>query len=296
MLKKLLKTQVKKQEKMLEKWLTKRELEHPFPFDKVEYISNVSYLSDDLDIHKMDIYYPKGNKEKLPVIINIHGGGFLLGKKEVNKLFCANLTLKGFIVFCVEYPLIPDCYIFDIFNDLVEVINNINEVAINYNGDINNLFLVGDSAGAYLAYYLSAFKNNEKIRKSFNVKEIIPSIQAIGLISGMFYTTKFDQIGMFLPKFIYGNKYKKSSFYPYINPENEELVRSISKPFLVTGKGDFLRHYSRNLVKSFDKHQIKYEFLDLVGEKSLPHAYVAMLPELKESQIAINKMIEFFKI
>ena len=254
MLKKLLKTQVKKQEKMLEKWLTKRELEHHFPIEKVECISNVYYSSDDLDIHKMDIYYPKENKEKLPVIINIHGGGFLLGKKEVNKLFCADLALKGFVVFCVEYPLIPDCYIFDIFNDLVEAINNINEVAINYNRDINNLFLVGDSAGAYLAYYLSAFKNNEKIRKSFNVKEIIPSIKTIGFISGMFYTTKFDQIGMFLPKFIYGNKYKKASFYPYINPENEELVKSISKPFLVTGKGDFLRHYSRNIVKSFDKY------------------------------------------
>ena len=87
MLKKLLKTQVKKQEKMLEKWLTKRELEHHFPIEKVECISNVYYSSDDLDIHKMDIYYPKENKEKLPVIINIHGGGFLLGKKEVNKLF-----------------------------------------------------------------------------------------------------------------------------------------------------------------------------------------------------------------
>ena len=295
MLKKLLKTQVKKQEKMLEKWLAKRELEHAFPSDKVECISNVSYIKDSKSIHKMDIYYPKENKEKLPVIINIHGGGFLLSKKEVNKLFCADLALKGFVVFCVEYPLIPDCYIFDIFNELVEAINNINEVAINYNGDSNNLFLVGDSAGAYLAYYLSAFKNNEKIRKSFNVNEIIPSIKAIGLISGMFYTTKFDQIGMFLPKFIYGNKYKKASFYPYINPENEELVKSISKPFLVTGKGDFLRHYSRNIVKSFDKYQMKYEFLDLVGEKSLAHAYVAMLPELKESQIAINKMIEFFK-
>lgn len=81
MFKKLLKTQVKTQEKMLEKWLAKRELEHHFPIDKVECISNVSYLNDDLAIHKMDIYYPKGNKEKLPVIINIHGGGFLLGNR-----------------------------------------------------------------------------------------------------------------------------------------------------------------------------------------------------------------------
>lgn len=69
MFKKLLKTQVKKQEKMLEKWLAKRELEHHFPIGKVECISNVSYLNDDLDIHKMDIYFPKGNKENPSLVV-----------------------------------------------------------------------------------------------------------------------------------------------------------------------------------------------------------------------------------
>ena len=31
----------------------------------------------------LDVYFPKGTVEKLPVIVNIHGGGYVYGTKEV---------------------------------------------------------------------------------------------------------------------------------------------------------------------------------------------------------------------
>ena len=31
----------------------------------------------------LDVYYPKGTQGKLPVIVNIHGGGWVYGTKEV---------------------------------------------------------------------------------------------------------------------------------------------------------------------------------------------------------------------
>ena len=83
MFEKLLNKQISKQEKVLEKWLTKHDKENPFPNDKVKISENISYL-DDNKSHLMDIYQPYNNEKILPIIINIHGGGFLLGKKEVN--------------------------------------------------------------------------------------------------------------------------------------------------------------------------------------------------------------------
>ena len=115
MFEKLLNKQIAKQEKVLEKWLTKHDKENPFPNDKVKISENISYL-DDNKFHLMDIYRPYNNEKMLPIIINIHGGGFLLGKKEVNKLYCAELAQKGYIVFCVEYPLSPKAKIIDILN------------------------------------------------------------------------------------------------------------------------------------------------------------------------------------
>lgn len=295
MFEKLLNKQIAKQEKVLEKWLTKHDKENPFPNDKVKISENISYL-DDNKFHLMDIYQPYNNEKILPIIINIHGGGFLLGKKEVNKLYCAELAQKGYIVFCVEYPLSPKAKIIDILNDLIIAINKINEIAIDYNGDNNDLYLTGDSAGAYLCVYLSALKNNPNLNHLLKIKnKIIPTIKGLGLISGMFYTNKFDQIGVFVPKLIYGKNYKKNYNSAYYNIENKEIISYLSPCFLVTNKGDFLRHYSVNFSKKLAKYNIKYKLLNINSKKMLPHAFVAMLPETEEAKIANNEMIEFFK-
>lgn len=294
MFEKLLNKQIAKQEKVLEKWLTKHDKENPFPNDKVKISENISYL-DDNKFHLMDIYQPYNNEKILPIIINIHGGGFLLGKKEVNKLYCAELAMKGYIVFCVEYPLSPKAKIIDILNDLIIAINKINEIAKEYNGDNNNIFLTGDSAGAYLCVYLSALKNNSNLINLLKLKnKINPSIKGLGLISGMFYTNKFDQIGVFVPKLIYGKNYKKNYNSAYYNIENKEIISYLSPCFLVTNKGDFLRHYSVNFSKKLAKYNIKYKLLNINSKKMLPHAFVAMLPETEEAKIANNEMIEFF--
>ncbi len=295
MLEKLLNKQIAKQEKVLEKWLTKHDKENPFPNDKVKISENISYL-DNNKSHLMDIYQPYNNEKILPIIINIHGGGFLLGKKEVNKLYCAELAQKGYIVFCVEYPLSPKAKIIDILNDLIIAINKINEIAIDYNGDNNDLYLTGDSAGAYLCVYLSALKNNPNLNHLLKIEnKIIPTIKGLGLISGMFYTNKFDQIGVFVPKLIYGKNYKKNYNSAYYNIENKEIISYLSPCFLVTNKGDFLRHYSVNFSKKLAKYNIKYKLLNINSKKMLPHAFVAMLPETEEAKIANKEMIEFFK-
>ncbi len=294
MFEKLLNKQIAKQEKVLEKWLTKHDKENPFPNDKVKISENISY--DDNKFHLMDIYQPYNNEKILPIIINIHGGGFLLGKKEVNKLYCAELAQKGYIVFCVEYPLSPKAKIIDILNDLIIAINKINEIAIDYNGDNNDLYLTGDSAGAYLCVYLSALKNNPNLNHLLKIKnKIIPTIKGLGLISGMFYTNKFDQIGVFVPKLIYGKNYKKNYNNAYYNIENKEIISYLSPCFLVTNKGDFLRHYSIEFSKTLTKYNIKYKLLNINSKKMLPHAFVAMLPETEEAKIANNEMIEFLK-
>ena len=216
-------------------------------------------------------------------------------KKEVNKLYCAELAQKGYIVFCVEYPLSPKAKIIDILNDLIIAINKINEIAIDYNGDNNDLYLTGDSAGAYLCVYLSALKNNSNLINLLKLKnKINPSIKGLGLISGMFYTNKFDQIGVFVHKLIYGKNYKKEYHNAYYNIENKEIISFLSPCFLITNKGDFLRHYSVNFSKKLAKYNIKYKLLNINSKKMLPHAFVAMLPETEEAKIANNEMIEFF--
>ena len=291
MLEKMIKMQTAKQEKMLENWLRKREQGYSLP-ESVILTENVDYMGDGLACHRMDIYQPSAG-QGFPVLVNIHGGGFLLGKKEVNRQFCADMCQRGFLVFCLEYPLVPQVSIFEIFRDLTAGINKVGELAEKYNGDISRLCLCGDSAGAYLCVYLAAMQRSLAIAEAAGVAQIVPPIRAIGLISGMFYTKKRDQIGMFLPNMVYGQGWRRGAFAPYIDPENRELVGSLTPSFIVTARGDFLRHYSRQFAAALGRAGAPHQFLDIDAGKKLSHAFSAMLPEIPESRQANDAMAEY---
>ena len=113
--------------------------------------------------------------------------------------------------------------------------------------------MTGTSAGASLCVYLAAMLKSPELATAFQVVPNDLKIRALGLASGMYYTTKPDSIGIFLPSYIYGKHWKKSSFYPYINPENKEIIRNLPPSFLVTAYGDTLRNYSRQYAKAIKK-------------------------------------------
>lgn len=292
MFEKMICEQTAKQAEQLEVWLNKRESEQTFPND-VELIENIDYMGDGEPCHRLDIYRPKNESGVLPVLINIHGGGFLLGRKEVNRLFCADMCRRGFVVACLEYPLVPSVTVFDILRDLSSGIDFVNEHAGEYGGMSGSVYLSGDSAGAWLCVYLAAIANCEEIAKAASVLPPKADVRALGLISGMFYTRKLDNVGMFLPKYIYGADWRKSRFRPYMDPENELLLKSLPPAFIVTADGDFLRHYSREFSAALEKTGADMEFMDISAEEKLPHAFAAMLPEKSESQQANKRMASF---
>lgn len=86
MFNKMIAQQTAKKEKLLDNFLKKYEAEYPFPED-VELICDIDYMGDGKPCHFMDIYRPRNYEGKLPVMFNLHGGGFLLGKKEEGFFF-----------------------------------------------------------------------------------------------------------------------------------------------------------------------------------------------------------------
>jgi len=206
MLEGMVRKQTEKQAQTLDSWLEKHDREVPFP-ERVCLHGDQDYMGDGKPCHRMDVYEPELNPKEGPVLVNFHGGGFLLGKKQVNRLFCADMCLHGFTVFCPEYPLVPEVGIFDIFRDLTVAVNRAGEEAAARGQD--GVCLCGDSAGAYLCVYLAAMRENPAMAEAAGVSPVVPRIRALGLISGMFYTCRLDSIGMFLPDMLYGKGWRK---------------------------------------------------------------------------------------
>ena len=147
-------------------------------------------------------------------------------------------------------PEIPEALFPQILKDLMTGMGNAKRYFETYDGDGEHIYMTGTSAGASLCVYLAAMLKSPEVAKAFQVVPNDLKIRALGLASGMYYTTKPDSIGIFLPSYIYGKHWKKSSFYPYINPENKEIIRNLPPSFLVTAYGDTLRNYSRQYAKA----------------------------------------------
>lgn len=257
----------------------------------------IPYATDGIKAHRLDIMEPSGTAtaEGWPVIINIHGGGLLLGSKEFNQYFCARLCTLGYLVFNVEYRLIPDCTIYDQISDIFQAMDFIQKKLDRYRGNSADVYAVGDSGGACLLVYATAAQRNPKVAKAAGVTPSALPLKALGLISGMFYTNKFDQIGLFMPKYLYGPKYRRSAFAPYVNPEHPDIMKSLPPCFLVTSGKDHLRRYTMQFKMALDRAQMESQIMDFPDDPRLTHAFSAFEPELPESTQVFHAMTDYFK-
>lgn len=108
---------------------------------------NISYGSYG-EWNLMDIYYTKEVSAPQPVIINIHGGGWVYGNKEIYQFYCMSLAQRGFTVVNFNYRLAPENRYPAALEDINSVFCFLKEEGAKYMADIHNVFVVGDSAGA----------------------------------------------------------------------------------------------------------------------------------------------------
>ena len=101
-----------------------------------------------------------GRTRPLPVIVDLHGGGFLLGRKEVNRPLLRRPCLTGFSGLLPGIPSAPERNLFEILQALSRALDAAAARIPGDGGDLNRVFLCGDSAGAWLCVYLAAMQRS----------------------------------------------------------------------------------------------------------------------------------------
>ena len=217
--------------------------------DNVEIIDNINYgdgsVNNLLTLHRAKI------KGLLPVIVDIHGGGYFYGDKERYHYYCSELASYGFVVINFNYHLAPDWMFPKPLEDTALVFKWMTENADEYRLDINNVFIVGDSAGAQLTSQYAAILSNPEYEKLFDF-EVNKNftVQAIVCNCGM-YDVLNDSSNKRL-SFYYGKDFKNRSArldvlkyidanYPptLIMTSNGDFLKDNGEPFAkyLTGKG-----------------------------------------------------------
>jgi acetyl esterase/lipase len=113
--------------------------------------ANITYITANNYEAKLDVYRPRDLTQPNPVVIFIHGGGWVAGTKEGSALELLPYLMMGFSVVNVEYRLarvsLAPAAVEDCRCALQWVIRN----AERYKFDTNKIVVTGMSAGGHLA-------------------------------------------------------------------------------------------------------------------------------------------------
>ena len=170
---------------------SKRDKGLQFPEDVV-CRKDIRYTNRDSIWELADVYYPKGTTTALPVIVNVHGGGWVYGRKENYMHYCAFLAQQGFTVVNMNYHLAPKKKFPTQLQQINDVMCWMQQNPQQYFMDLSNVFLVGDSAGAHMVTQYALILSNPDYAKLFPFalpKEIV--LRAVGLNSGI-YQIQYD--------------------------------------------------------------------------------------------------------
>jgi acetyl esterase len=138
---------------------------------------------------KYDVFAPKGAKN-LPVIVIIHGGGWVANDEDVMRGLARELTKGGrFVVASMDYRWAgkedgdPGTTMANIIEDVFGGIAHVMEHARQYGGDPTRIGVTGDSAGGHLsaaASLLPKMLGSGGFGKTPGVFEFMPSYMPKG--------------------------------------------------------------------------------------------------------------------
>ena len=289
----LLAKQIQRHENAHPEWF---DHDRPCPDGLIEEF-NVPFKGRDGNDLITDIYRPgDAAKGRLPVIILIHGGGFFAGRPILERDACELLAERGYLVYAPAYRMMSEADFTGEVNDICAAFDFAAGTLKERGGDPDRVFLIAESAGALLGVYAAALAGSEKLQKATGCTPSKLAVKAACFVSGMFYTTRKDPLGLVYPSAIYGERRKDSGFMSLMDPENSEVVSNLPPSVLTSSRNDPLRSYTLRyheaLVKAGADSCLVYYGL---SNKELGHAFVTMDPHLPQSLEAYDIISRWFE-
>ena len=151
------------------------------PIKDIEY-KDVIYKKRDNKELTLDIYTNKEAKEATPIIIYVFGNSWIYGDKVIPSAIESIINLlkdEGYAVISTSYELMDDEVIFkDQISDVKDTIRWIYKNKDKYNFDVNNIGIIGPSAGAQLSM-MAAFSREDEFIGDQSLKSYSSKVKYI---------------------------------------------------------------------------------------------------------------------
>lgn len=261
-------------------------------------LTDLPYADDGDRYHLYDVYYPAENDGALPVIIDIHGGGWMYADKDLNKFYNQYLASRGFLVASLSYRLVPAATVTQQLQDVCLALKVIGQKLAELPCDPSRVMLTGDSAGGMLAAYAAALRASPQLRGHFCTEDPGIDFTCVTLTSPVAYMNERSPVGAY-GRVMWRERPFRHSVTRYLN--YDELLRAVDAlppVLLITSAGDILAlKQTRRLHLDLLKKGVDATLLDFgsPGGRMLPHVFAVLEPESRDGRICLDKTCAFFR-
>jgi acetyl esterase/lipase len=160
---------------------------------------DIAYLPDRGRRNRLDVYQPRGPGVKRPMIVQIHGGGWIVGSKNDQGIPLLNhLAGNGWVGFSLNYRLAPRVSLLDQVVDIKSAIAWARTHAEEYGGDPDFIVVTGGSAGGHLSSLVALTANDPHFQPGF--EHLDTSIAAAVPFYGVY--NLLDEDSFMVPGFV----------------------------------------------------------------------------------------------
>ena len=248
-----------------------RELALPFALrgPGVEWIRDLPYANGH-ERHVLDVYRLAAGCANAPVLLQIHGGGWVLGNKHEQALpLVYHLAARDWVVVTPNYRLSPGARFPDHLVDCKRALAWIRENIAKYGGDPSFVAVTGGSAGGHLTALVSLTANDRRLQPGF--EDVDTSVAAAVPFYGVYDFTDRHGLKGSGPAMV---KWLETTVMPVPRAQDPELWDLASPIALVHGESPpfFVLHGTHDSLASVGEARLFVERLRAVSRNPVVYA------------------------
>jgi acetyl esterase/lipase len=172
-----------------------RQILMPFPMrhPEVERIRDITFARVAGINLKLDVYRPRTAQTACPTLLQIHGGGWVIGNKNQQGIpLMLQLAARGWVCVSANYRLSPHATFPDHLVDCKRALQWIREHGAEYGADPKFVVVTGGSAGGHLAALMALTANEREYQPGF--EDVDTSLRGCVAFYGVYdFTDRFGQ-------------------------------------------------------------------------------------------------------
>jgi acetyl esterase/lipase len=282
---------------------TNDELEKYVP-DGVTSILNDQYDPNDKDAF-LDVYFPsslQNTETAKPLIVWIHGGGWISGDKNQVANYCKIIASQGYTVAAINYSIAPAKTYPTPILQANTALRYLLQNAKRLHADTSHIILAGDSGGSQIAAQVANMMTESSYAQQLNVQ---PALQKDELSGVVLFCGAYDAHNLnielkYVPfvkmmlwsycgekNFMDNPKFAPASVIDYVTP-------NFPATFISVGETDPLAIQSYRFAEKLDNLHVKVETLFFSDDHvpALSHEYQFNLDN-EDGKLALEKLENF---